>query len=52
MNKEIYEEAFSDLMGGMYGNVDGGLSYFMCISEYSSGTKVLILNQIKVDPCV
>ena len=52
MTKEEYDKTCIELQGGMYGNVDAALLYFLRFTEYATDEKGLNLTQSQRDPCL
>ena len=52
MTEEEYERSCIELKGGMYGNVDAALLYFIRFREYATSDSGLGLTQSKADPCL
>ena len=52
ITQEEFNEACIELQGGMYGNVDSALLYFVRFKEYATSTSGLDLIQSKADPCL
>ena len=52
MSQKEFEESCIELQGGMYGNVDAALLYFIRFTDYATDKDGLNLNQSKSDPCV
>ena len=52
MTKEEYKKSCIELQGGMYGNVDAALLYFIRFTEYAINPQGLDLIQSKADPCL
>ena len=52
MTQEEYDEACIELQGGMYGNVDSALLYFVRFTDYATSNRGLGLQQSKTDPCI
>ena len=52
MSKKEYDETCIELQGGMYGNVDAALLYFIRFKEYAKSKDRLNLTQSKTDPCL
>ena len=52
MTQEEYEEACIELNGGMYGNVNAALLYFIRFADYATKKNRLNLTQSNSDPCL
>ena len=52
MTQEEYDEACIELQGGMYGNVDAALLYFVRFMNFAVDKDGLNLMQSKADPCL
>ena len=52
MTQEEYDEACIELQGGMYGNVDSALLYFMRFKAFAVSEDGLKLKQSQADPCL
>ena len=52
MTHEEFNKTCIELRGGMYGNVDAALLYFIRFTEYATDPEGLNLIQSKSDPCV
>ena len=52
MTQEEFDECCIELQGGMYGNVDAALLYFIRFTTYATSSDGLNLLQSKCDPCV
>ena len=52
MSKEQYEELCIELQGGMYGNVDAALLYYIRCTDYATKKNGLDMIQSLADPCV
>ena len=52
MTQEEYYNTCIELQGGMYGNVDAELLYFIRFSTYATSKEGLDLEQSKSDPCL
>ena len=52
MSKKGYDDLCIELQGGMYGNVDAALLYFIRFKEYAKSEEGLNLTQSKTDPCI
>ena len=52
MNKEEYESTYIKLQGGMYGNVEAALLYFIKFTEYATQSNGLNIQQSKCNPCL
>ena len=50
MTQDEYDKSCIELQGGMYGNVDAALLYFIRFTEYASSPEGLNLTQSKADP--
>ena len=52
MSEEDYNKSCIELQGGMYGNVDAALLYFVRFTTYATAKDGLNLEQSKTDPCL
>ena len=52
MSEEDYDRSCIELQGGMYGNVDAALLYFIRFTTYATSKEGLNLEQSKCDPCL
>ena len=52
MTQEEYDEACIELQGGMYGNVDSALLYFVRFKAFATSEEGLKLKQSQADPCL
>ena len=52
MSQEEYDKSCIELQGGMYGNVDAALLYFVRFTTFATAKDGLGLEQAKVDPCI
>ena len=52
MTQEDFDRSCIELQGGMYGNVDAALLYFVRFTTYATSEEGLNLMQSKSDPCL
>ena len=52
MTQEEFDNTCIELQGGMYGNVDAALLYFIRFTEFAISKEGLNLTQSKSDPCL
>jgi len=52
MSEEDFNTSCIELKGGMYGNKDAALLYFVRFTEYAISEEGLNLCQSEADPCV
>ena len=52
MTQDEYDKSCIELQGGMYGNVDAALLYFVRFTDYATSPDGLDLQQSKSDPCL
>ena len=52
MTQEEYDKTCIMLQGGMYGNVDAALLYFIRFTTFATSEEGLGLEQSKTDPCI
>ena len=52
MTQEEFDSSCIELQGGMYGNVDAALLYFIRFKEFATDKEGLALEQSKSDPCL
>ena len=52
MSQEQYDKSCIELQGGMYGNVDAALLYFIRFTTFATAEDGLGLEQSKSDPCL
>ena len=52
MSQEDYNRSCIELQGGMYGNVDAALLYFIRFTTFATSEEGLNLEQSKCDPCL
>lgn len=52
MTQEEFDKSCIELQGGMYGNVNAALLYFIRFTNYATSEEGLNLSQSKSDPCL